>query len=140
MRRLISLLSLRTVLVEGQSMAPTYNDGDWLLVSMKGFKRNGAGISGGRWGSTGVGVTVGTVLLVEREEQPGVIFIKRLIDIRMDSPNRHHLTNWPTFWVEGDNKSLSQDSRTWGAISGDEIIGKVLFRVKKNRRGNNEKK
>ena len=132
MRRLISLLSLRTVLVEGQSMAPTYNDGDWLLVSMKGFKRNGAGISGGSWGLTPVGVKVGTVLLVEREEQPGVIFIKRLIDIRMDSPNRHHLTNWPTFWVEGDNKSFSQDSRTWGAISGDEIIGKVLFRVKKN--------
>ena len=124
----LSLLSIRTVLVEGESMAPTYNHGDWLLVSMKGSNRSGAEISGGSWGLTPVGVKVGTVLLVEREEQPGVIFIKRLIDIRMDSPNRHY----PTFWVEGDNKSFSQDSRTWGAISGDEIIGKVLFRVKKN--------
>jgi signal peptidase I len=122
--------SLRTVMVEGESMAPAYNDGDWLLVSMKGLKRNHRGISSRGWSSTRVGVKVGAVLLIEREEQPGIIFIKRLIDIRMDSPNRHY----PTFWVEGDNKSLSQDSRSWGAISGDEIIGKVLFRVKKNMR------
>ncbi len=110
-------LRLRTVLVAGESMAPTYRDGDWLLVRIT------------RPGVEPGGLKVGRVLLIEREEQPGVIFIKRLIDIRGDSPNRHY----KTYWVEGDNTSLSQDSRTWGAITGSEILGKVLFRVRRSK-------
>lgn len=109
---------LRTVHVAGESMAPTYRDGDWLLVRLS------------RPGVEPRGIKVGRVLLIEREEQPGVVFIKRLIDIRGDSPNRHY----KTYWVEGDNASLSQDSRTWGAITGNEILGEVLFRT---RRGKN---
>lgn len=110
-------LAFRTILVAGESMAPTYRHGDWLLVHLK------------RPGIEPRGIKVGHVLLIEREEQPGVIFIKRLIEIRGDSPNRHY----KTYWVEGDNKSLSQDSRTWGAVTGEEILGKVLFRVRRGK-------
>jgi signal peptidase I len=110
---------LDTVAVEGDSMAPTYRRGDWLLVRR---------FTPGRIPK----VRVGEVLLIEREEQPGILFIKRLTDIRRDSPNRHY----PTFWVEGDNTILSQDSRTWGALDGEEIVGKVLFRFKRNQRAN----
>jgi signal peptidase I len=98
-------------------MAPTYQRGDWLLV-----RRFVSGQKGK--------VQVGEVLLIEREEQPGILFIKRLTGIRGDSPNRHY----PTYWVEGDNKALSQDSRTWGALVGEEIVGKVLFRCKRKQR------
>jgi signal peptidase I len=108
--------SIRTVLVEGESMAPTYHHGDWLLVR---FTRRG-GIPRG--------IKVGHIVVIERELQPGVLFIKRITDIRSDSPNRHY----PTYWVEGDNKVLSQDSRTWGAIAGEEILGRVLFRIRRS--------
>ena len=107
--------ALDIVVIEGDSMAPTFTRGDWLLVR---YLRP----------STAPRVKVGEVVLVERTDQPGPLLIKRLKDIRGDSPNRHY----PTYWVEGDNKELSQDSRTWGALSGDEIVGKVLFRVKQS--------
>lgn len=32
------------------------------------------------------------------------------------------------FFVSGDNRPYSSDSRTWGAITKDEIIGRVFFR------------
>ena len=107
--------ALDIVVIEGDSMAPTFTRGDWLLVR---YLRP----------STAPRVKVGEVVLIERTDQPGPLLIKRLKDIRGDSPNRHY----PTYWVEGDNKELSQDSRTWGALSGDEIVGKVLFRVKQS--------
>ena len=107
--------ALDIVVIEGDSMAPTFTRGDWLLVR---YLRP----------STAPRVKVGEVVLIERTDQPGPLLIKRLKDIRGDSPNRHY----PTYWVEGDNKELSQDSRAWGALSGDEIVGKVLFRVKQS--------
>ena len=86
------------VKVAGNSMAPRYRNGDWLLV---------------RWGNSS---KVGSVLLIEREVRPGVFIIKRLL--RIDSGK---------FWVEGDNAAASTDSQQWGAIGADEIIGRVLF-------------
>jgi hypothetical protein len=37
-----------------------------------------------------------------------------------------------TVWVEGDN-SDSTDSRTWGWIMPNEIVGRVLFRYRKGK-------
>jgi len=65
---------------------------------------------------------VGKVVVVERESFPGVHLIKRLV--RADSNGA---------WVEGDNKEASTDSRTWGVITPDEVVGVVLFRYKKAR-------
>ena len=107
--------SLDVVAVEGASMAPTFNRGDWLIV--RRFQPRSK-----------PRVRVGEILLIEREAQPGALLIKRLTDIRSDSPNRHY----PTFWVEGDNKELSHDSRMWGALDGEEIVGKVLFRYRRS--------
>lgn len=102
------------VAVEGASMAPTFNRGDWLIV--RRFQPRSK-----------PRVRVGDILLIEREELPGALVIKRLTAIRSDSPNRHY----PTYWVEGDNKEISQDSRAWGALDGEEIVGKVLFRYRR---------
>lgn len=93
---------LWTVAVAGQSMAPTYSPDDWLLVLWGGAYRKGQ------------------VVLVERENQPGVFLVKRVIG-PMDGK----------IWVEGDNKDESTDSRQWGAISQSEIVASVLFRIRK---------
>lgn len=92
------------VAIEGASMEPTYRDGDWLIVARGGSHKPD------------------DCVVIERQERPGIFLIKRLI--RIDGAK---------YWVEGDNKTASTDSRQWGALERNEIIGKVLFRYKKAR-------
>ena len=92
-------------------MAPAYRDGDWLLVS---------------WFPAGLTASVGDrilgkVVVVEREERPGIFLVKRL-----------QKSHGGIYWVQGDNDE-STDSRIWGWIPGNEIIGIVRFRYKKGR-------
>ena len=67
-----------TVAVAGDSMAPTYIAGDWLVVIWGGVSQPG------------------DVVLIERENQPGVFLLKRVI-----GPMEERI------WVEGDNKEES---------------------------------
>ncbi|MBI3428962.1 MAG: S26 family signal peptidase [Actinobacteria bacterium] len=97
---------LGTVAVSGESMVPTYRSGDWLVVA---------------WGAR---FKIGDVILVEREDRPGVFLIKRL-----------ERSEGSKYWVEGDNKLISTDSREWGFIDQNEIVGRVIFRVRKSREG-----
>lgn len=99
--------------VSGESMAPTFNDGDILLVR----------IFAGR----PVNLALLQVVLIERELQPGVHYIKRIQKIHGDA-----------IWVEGDNRDPGlaermNDSRTWGYLGSSEIQGRVLFRMKRSR-------
>jgi len=104
-------LPFRTIAVSGDSMSPTYNDGDWLLfrrlsrVEMNGAQR-----------------LVGKVVVIERESYPGILLIKRVM--RADENG---------LWVEGDNKEASTDSRTWGVITPQEVVGLVALRYKRNK-------
>lgn len=83
-------------------MAPTFHAGDWLLVMWGGAFRPGQ------------------TVLVERESQPGVFLIKRVVRLEANK-----------YWVEGDNKEESTDSRHWGAITQEEIVATVVFRFRK---------
>jgi nickel-type superoxide dismutase maturation protease len=103
---------LRTIAVSGNSMNPTFNDGDWLLFSPI---RN--------LGSKQLPSLVGKVVVIERESYPGIHFIKRVTKI-VDQG----------LWVEGDNQTASTDSRQWGAINPSEVVGKVRLRYKSARR------
>lgn len=103
-----------TVKVTGASMAPTFNDGDWLLVRwFDGPLLNNSGDS-----------LIGKVVIVEREERPGIFLVKRL-----------QKTHGGIYWVQGDGQE-STDSRTWGWIPGNEIVGVVILRYRKNRSRN----
>jgi hypothetical protein len=90
-------------------MAPTYKDGAWLLV---------------RWFtnlpernfSTGL---IGKIYVIEKRERPGIFLVKRLKQV-----------NDQMLWVEGDSQS-STDSRQWGWIYSDELVGQVIFALKK---------
>ncbi len=94
--------------VSGNSMVPKYKDGDWLFV---------------RWfQSTIAEISLSDVVVVERGERPGIFLIKRIQKKHGD-----------IYWVEGDN-SESSDSRTWGWIPKNEIVGKVLFRFRKGKK------
>ena len=92
-------------------MSPTYKDGDWLLVSW--FPAGLTSVVGDR--------ILGKVVVVEREERPGIFLIKRL-----------QKSHGGIYWVQGDNDE-STDSRTWGWIPGNEIVDDVRMRIKKTR-------
>ena len=92
-------------------MNPAYSDGDWLLI----WRNNPTGEKSSHR-------LVGKVVVIERESYPGVLFIKRVV--RVDQAG---------LWVEGDNKSVSTDSRQWGAVTAPEVIGRVLLRYKRGR-------
>jgi signal peptidase I len=98
--------------VKGNSMLPTYRQGDWLLVGTVGSTER----------------LQDSVVVIERESYPGILYIKRVIRIDL----------FPTgalgLWVQGDNEEQSTDSRQWGPVSLSEIRGKVWFRYKRARR------
>lgn len=91
-----------TVVVAGDSMLPTYGSGDWLVATR--IRR----------------IAPGQVVVIERESRPGILLIKRVL--------RSEGQKW---WVEGDNASASDDSRTFGAINESEIIGRIRFRFRR---------
>jgi signal peptidase I len=111
-----------TVLVEGRSMLPTYSPGDWLMA---------------RWGSYSLSpssnrlawfrrfskVIVGDVVVIERSEQPGAKYVKRISEIKSDSNQIFLLSDNP----EGT------DSRQWGWLPATAIVAKITGRVKRAR-------
>ena len=103
------LMGLRRVKVAGESMSPTYNNGDVLLVKwFSGIERE---------------LPLTSVVVIERDELPGIFFVKRI-----------QKSHSGAYWVEGDNRdpdveNRMSDSRTWGYIPAHEIRGKVLLRL-----------
>ena len=105
------------MIIEGDSMEPTYSAGDWLL---------------GRWAKykvTGLNrIKVGDVVVIERDEQPGIFYVKRISEIRSLKGEA------PAVYLLSDN-TAGTDSRTWGWIPGNEIVGVALFRYCKSHKG-----
>jgi nickel-type superoxide dismutase maturation protease len=98
---------VKAVVVRGDSMAPNFNDGDWLLFHILRAKSSDL---------------VGKVVLIQRKSELGKDFlqIKRVTQVTELG-----------IWVEGDNKNASTDSRSWGALEANEVIGKLIFRYRR---------
>ena len=87
------------VAVTGDSMTPALREGEWWLARRGGRPR------------------VGDVVVVDHPEQDGLLAVKRLI--------RREPDGW---WVEGDNADRSRDSRHFGSIAEERIVGRLLVR------------
>ena len=101
------------VIVDGTSMQPTYNPLDWLLVHY------------GFFGRKLLFLRLGDVVVIERETQPGIFYVKRISEISIDKEGKK------SYYLLSDNEA-GTDSRKWGALSEAEIIGKVITRIKRN--------
>ena len=99
------------VVVAGTSMEPTYNPKDWLLVRYRSP------------GSLRKAVSEGKVVVIEREVQPGVFYIKRISEIVSGEAGE------TSYFVSSDNQT-GTDSRQWGYLRDDEVVATVVGRIK----------
>ena len=102
------MFGFSTVIVSGNSMAPSYNQGDWLIVrNLSGKKHT---------------LKIGMVYLVQDPNRPGVKLLKRLKENRLEN-------GITRYWVEGDSP-LSEDSRNWGWIDEKLFLAKVVLKYR----------
>ena len=87
--------------IQGSSMLPTFCDGDAVLVQSGAYDE--------------LRPIPGDVVLVDHPFQPGIRMVKRV---------RQILENGRVF-VIGDNLRESTDSRSFGALRPDQVIGRV---------------
>lgn len=92
-------------------MAPVFIPGDVLYV--RWFSRKGAKASA---------LKVDDIVILERDEQPGVFYIKRIAQIAAEG-----------IWCTSENPK-GTDSTTWGWLPPHTVKAKHLFRVKKAKR------
>lgn len=92
----------RGFIVEGNSMSPTFENGTAVLV--KNTKK----------------IKKGDVVLVRHPYKKSVKILKRVAEISDDGK----------FNLVGDNPSESSDSRSFGLIAPEDVIGKVVCRLK----------
>ncbi len=92
-------------LVAGPSMEPALHDGDWLIVDLKAYTRRLP--------------EPGHVVVACDPREPSREIIKRIarIDAELNLA-----------WLAGDNRAESTDSRHFGPISCDLLIGQVRWR------------
>ena len=114
----------KAVEVRGESMSPNYNDGDWLLFRLLPAKSKASEL-------------VGKVVLIQRQSEFGTDFlqVKRVTQVS-DSASASSSSSASSalkteIWVEGDNKGESTDSRSWGPLNSDEVIGKLILRYRR---------
>jgi hypothetical protein len=99
------------VAVEGTSMSPALEPGDWLLAVRPGRLRRGA------------------IVVVEHPERSGFELVKRLRGLPGDRLGALELG--PTeCWVTGDRPIESTDSRWFGPVDVDRIAGVVVLRYR----------
>ena len=103
LRWLRALLPFDRYIVEGESMAPSVSPGEHVLVNRAIY-----------WISK---PKAGDLVVMQDPREPKRLLLKRIDEARENS-----------FEVVGDNPMASTDSRTFGPVPRDLIVGKVWFR------------
>jgi signal peptidase I len=99
------LAPLMRVVVEGDSMHPAYSEGDRLLIN--------------RWAYCRRSPVASEIVVLRDPEQNGRLLVKRVaFDVERGGG----------VYVLGDNATASRDSRHFGAIPREAILGRVILR------------
>lgn len=85
--------------VEGSSMLPQLKSGDLIFI-LKTKK-----------------LKVGQIAISKRPDRPNLIVIKRVKTVTKNG-----------YWLEGDNQIESDDSRIFGEVDKELILGKYIFK------------
>jgi nickel-type superoxide dismutase maturation protease len=93
---------LKRFRIVGNSMLPLLKPGDEVLVNFYAYQSSSP--------------QIGDIVVLKHPEKPDLIVIKRIIDINQNGE----------YCVQGDNSLESTDSRHFGLIKRELILGKVV--------------
>ncbi len=142
----VRLFVAQPFIVSGSSMLPTFENGDYLIVDEISYKINDPErfdviifrypndhkkffIKRVMGLPTEKVVIKGSTVTVINEEHPeGLLLDQPYVENKSDNNMTYELKEGEYF-VMGDNRSASSDSRYWGPVDKDLIIGKALLRL-----------
>jgi signal peptidase I len=142
----IRIFIAQPFVVDGSSMVPTFENGQYLIVDeisyrlsepkrddvvvfrypndqKKFFIKRIIGLP-----NETVDIKGTTVTITNKEHPSGFILNQPYIENNADS-NTHFELKDDEYFVMGDNRSASSDSRYWGAVPKNLLIGKVFLRL-----------
>ncbi len=132
----------RILAIRGDSMFPTLKNGDWMLVDTAAYRlapvRNGDVVVLHHGDTTYVKRVVAVpgdeILMVRSPEASAVLIPLRMVIPAIELCRNHAETRLERliiadneFYAIGDNRTASFDSRDFGPIPCDEIIGRVVL-------------
>jgi|694.fasta_scaffold38942_7 signal peptidase I len=117
--------SFTTIQVQGDSMFPTFHNGERLLASHAYWL---------------VGPVRPNDVIVVSGEDPGEYMIKRVYKLEgetvdwLNVPETHSIAKGEyvvpkgDVYILGDNREVSEDSRRYGSVSTNRILGKIVLK------------
>ena len=134
-------------IVSGASMLPTLLDGEYLIIDeisprfqdyergeivvfrypndpSKFFIKRIIGLPGDM-----ISIKDGKVFLYNEEHKDGVLLQEPYIDGIITGPEESITLGKDEYFVLGDNRNVSFDSRVFGALEKDFVVGRVLVRL-----------
>lgn len=108
------LLVAQPFLVSGNSMFPTFKNNDYLIVDELTYRFRAP--------------RQGEVIIFRSPVEPGKFLIKRIVGLPGGTIRGLSLGE-NEYFVEGDNRTESFDSRFWGPLMRERITGRALLRL-----------
>ncbi len=143
------LLVAEPFVVSGSSMLPNFHNRDYLIVDRISYRANAPkrgdvivlkfpkderqffikriiGLPGEQ-----IKLQQGNVYIINSENPQGFMLKEKYLGSQGQTLGRPDIVNLGSseYYVLGDNRTASSDSRVWGILPKDDIVGKVWLRV-----------
>jgi signal peptidase I len=142
----IRLFVAQPFIVSGSSMFPTFEDKNYLIVDEISYKFNEPDRNDviifrypkdpkkyfikriiGLPNET-VDVEDGTITITSTEHESGLVLEEPYVEKQADGETHFELKD-DEYFVMGDNRNASSDSRYWGALPRENIVGRAWLRL-----------